>query len=67
MNILITLLIYILIFSVVWFLMTYILGLLSVQQPLVNIIKAIFLIVVLIIILGVFWGGNFFLELPRIR
>jgi hypothetical protein len=47
--------------------MNYILGLLAVQQPIVNIIKAIFLIVVLIIILGVFWGGGFFVDLPRIR
>lgn len=66
MNILVTLLIYIVFFCIIWLVMNYILKILEVQAPIVNIIKAIVLIIILIILLGLFFGGSH-LELPRIR
>jgi len=67
MNLLINLLVYILVFGVIWLILNQILILLKAEPPIPNIVKAIYLLVVLIVILGVFWGGEYFIQVPRIK
>ena len=57
MELLITLLIYLVVFALVFYIVKYILGLLGTPPPMINIGIAIMLIVFLIILLAVVFGG----------
>lgn len=66
MNILITLLIYILVFGIAYYLALQIMASLGVVDPIAKIVKVILLLIALIVVLSLFFGGSY-VDLPRVN
>ena len=64
MDLIITLIIYIVFFAIIFYVLKYILGLLEVPPKIVNMIQVLLLVVFLLWLLGVFFGGPIFPRYP---